>query len=65
MTQISNLNLSDNLIEKVEGLDKLERLQILQLKRNQIGKNGMDDLVGLLQCQNVSSLDVSDNHIED
>lgn len=64
LVDISNLNLSDNLIRKVEGLENLKRLQILQLKRNQIGKNGLDDVIGLLQSPSISSLDLSDNHIE-
>ncbi len=50
MPLISNLNLSDNCIATVEGLSKLTRLQNLQLKRNNIGINGLSDLVGLLEC---------------
>ncbi len=64
MIEISNLNLSDNLIRKVEGLGNLKRLQNLQIKRNQIGKNGLDDVIGLLESPSISSLDISDNHID-
>jgi dynein assembly factor 1 len=52
------------LINKVEGLEKLTKLGILQLKRNQLGKNGIEDVMGLLECPSVSSLDISDNHID-
>jgi len=43
-----NLNLSDNLIEKVQGLSTLTKLSNLQLKRNRIGGAGLDDVRGLL-----------------
>ena len=36
-----NLNLSDNMIEKVTGLEKLTKLSNLQLKRNRIGLDGL------------------------
>lgn len=61
---MSNLNLSDNQISVVEGLGTLTKLQNLQLKRNRIGGNGLDDLKGLLECPSVSALDISDNHID-
>lgn len=64
LVEICNLNLSDNLIRKVEGLGNMKKLQILQLKRNQIGKNGLDDVIGLLESPSISSLDISDNHID-
>jgi dynein assembly factor 1 len=59
------LNLSDNIITKVEGLSNLVKLETLQLKRNRIGKNGLDDVIGLLECPSISVLDISDNFIED
>lgn len=58
------MNLSDNMIEKIEGLSNLKKLQNLQLKRNKIGGDGIDDLVGLLECPSLSSLDISDNKID-
>jgi hypothetical protein len=60
---LSNLNLSDNLIEKVTGLCKLTKLSNLQLKRNKIGIGGIEDVIGLLECQSISALDISDNKI--
>jgi len=59
-----NLNLSDNLIEKVQGISTLTKLSNIQLKRNRIGGAGLDDLRGLLECPSISALDVSDNKIE-
>ena len=51
------------MIQKVEGLDQLTKLQNLQLKSNFIGECGLEDLVGLLDCPSLSSLDISDNKI--
>ena len=64
LTELSNLNLSDNMIERVQGLSKLTKLSNLQLKRNRIGEGGIEDLKGLLECPSISALDVSDNKIE-
>lgn len=65
LTQIVNLNLSDNCIKTVENLGCLKNLQTLQLKRNTIGINGIDDLKGLLEVPQITSLDISDNKISD
>jgi dynein assembly factor 1 len=48
----------------VEGLEKLTNLSNLQLKRNRIGSNGLEDVQGLLACPSISALDISDNKIE-
>jgi len=42
------------------------RLETLQLKRNRICKfnNGLEDLLGLLECPTLTVLDISDNFIE-
>jgi len=40
-------------------------LSNLNLKRNRIGLKGIEDLKGLLECPSISSLDISDNKIED
>lgn len=64
LTDLVNLNLTDNMIEKVTGLGKLHKLSNLQLKRNRIGQDGLEDVVGLLDCPNISALDISDNKIE-
>ena len=64
MVGLTNLNLSNNMISKVEGLKTLDKLQNLQLKSNYIGENGIDDLIGLVECPSLSSLDLSDNKID-
>lgn len=53
------------MIEKVEGLHNNPKLSNIHLKRNRIGAKGLDDLRGLLECPSISSLDISDNKIED
>ena len=62
--ELRNLNLSENLIKKVEGLGSLEVLENLQLKRNRIGKEGIGDVEGLLECPSISCLDISYNMID-
>ena len=62
---MANLNLSDNLISTVEGVSKLERLDMLYLARNRIGRNGLDDLRGVLECPSITTLDLQNNKIED
>lgn len=76
LTDLYALNLSDNIISKVEGLSKLEKLDSLQLKRNRIGRainnsnqeletTQVEDLQGLLECPSICVLDISDNYIDD
>lgn len=60
-----NLNLSDNLITTIEGLENCESLDCLYLARNRVGRNGLDDLRGLLQCPSITTLDLQNNKIED
>ena len=57
-TKLANLNLSDNLISTIEGLGNLESLDMLHLARNRIGRNGLDDLRGVLECPSITTLDV-------
>jgi len=42
----------------------LTRLSNLQLKRNRIGGEDLEDLRGLLECPSISALDISDNAIK-
>ena len=66
LVNLRQLNLTDNLIHKIEGLECLRILETIQLKRNRIGKNGgIEDLLGLLECPSLSVIDISDNFIED
>ena len=65
MSDLRCLNLSDNLITYVSGLGNLVNLDSIQLKRNRIGKNGIEDVIGLLECPSLTVVDLSDNFIED
>ena len=58
------LNLSDNCIERIEGLQGLN-LDTLYLARNRIGHGGLDDIRGLLECPSLTCLDVQNNAIDD
>lgn len=51
------------MIERVQGLLNLTRLSNLLLKNNRIGTDGLRDLMGLLECQSVSCLDIQSNRI--
>lgn len=46
-------------------MDKNITLQNLQIKRNFVGKNGLDDLRGLLEIPSLTTLDISENKITD
>lgn len=65
MEVLAQVNLSDNIITKIEGLSNLKQLETIQLKRNRIGKNGLEDVLGLLECPTLTVIDLSDNFIED
>lgn len=58
MPQLVQLQLSDNMISKIEGLSTLQELDTLYLARNRVGKNGLQDLYGLLECPSISTLDI-------
>ena len=62
---LTNLNLCDNLITTIENLGVCPELDILYLARNRIGRNGLDDLRGLLECPKISTLDLQNNKIDD
>lgn len=57
--------MTDNCIETIENLSKNATLQTLLLKRNSIGKNGLSDLKGLTEIPTLTTLDISDNKIND
>ena len=59
------MNLDDNCITKIENLGELPFLETLQVKRNRIGQNGLDDVRGLLEIKELSVLDIQDNKVED
>ena len=58
LCNLANLNLSDNMISKVENLGGCTNLDMLYLARNRIGRNGLDDLRGLLECPTITTLDL-------
>ena len=57
------LNLSQNLLTKVTGLDKLPNLETLNLAKNNI--RTVEDIEHLAQCAAVTTLDLSGNKLED
>ena len=65
LAELRVLNLSDNMITTIEGLGGCNNLDSLMLGRNRIGKNGLDDLKGLLEAQAIVSLDIQNNNISD
>ena len=63
---LRTLNLSDNMLTRVEGLSCLKMLENLQLKRNRIGRSGgVEEALGLIECPSLTCVDISDNYIED
>jgi len=65
LTDLRTINLTSNFIEKIEGLSQCTMLDTLLLKQNRIGKNGLDDLKGVLEIPSLRVLDIQDNKIED
>lgn len=65
LTKLANLNLSDNLITVIEGLSNCENLDMLYLARNRVGRNGIDDLRGLLECPSITTIDLQNCKIDD
>ena len=57
------LNLSSNQIRKITGLEGLANLESLRISGNFIGKNGIDDVIGLLSASSIKTLDISKNYI--
>lgn len=57
------LNLSENLIHKIENLGDNLNLETLLLSKNRIGAEGISDWVALKDLP-VVSLDISNNHID-
>ena len=53
------------MIQTIEGIDQLSKLETFNVKRNRIGLNGLSDVINLLTCPSISCLDISENKIED
>jgi len=66
LVNLRTLNLSDNMLTRVDGLSCLKMLENLQLKRNRIGRSGgVEEALGLVECPSLTCVDISDNYIED
>lgn len=59
------LDLSKNKISSIEGLSELFTLETLSLSLNYIGKNGVKDVINVLQVPTIKTLDLSKNFITD
>lgn len=64
LSRLHTLQLSDNLIQKIEGLSFCTALDSLYIRNNRIGLGGLDDVVGLLECKNLTCLDIQGNRID-
>lgn len=64
-TRLRTLNLSNCCIRKIEGLRTLEVLDSLYLKQNRIGKDGLDDVIGLLECPSLQCVELHSNCIDE
>jgi dynein assembly factor 1 len=62
--ELWSLNLSENWISVIENLSHLRSLNSLTITKNRIGHGGLRDVLGLKHTT-VSTLDLSDNHIDD
>lgn len=58
MTDLRTLSIADNMVTKIENLQNCDRLVTLYAKGNSIGRGGLDDLMGLLECPSIEVLDV-------
>jgi len=58
MDDLRTLNLADNCIETIEGLQNCKMMCTLYIKGNNIGRNGLSDLMGLLDCQSIEVIDM-------
>jgi dynein assembly factor 1, axonemal len=65
MTDLRTLQLSDNCISKIEGLTMCTKLVTIYLKQNNVGRNGISDLYGLLECPSLEVVDLQANEIHD
>jgi Leucine-rich repeat (LRR) protein len=58
LSNLHTLQLSDNCISSIENLSFNVKLDSLYLKSNRIGRNGVSDLIGLLECPSIACLDI-------
>ena len=65
LSKLHTLQLQDNQICTIEGLQFCVNLDSLYLKNNRIGQNGLSDLMGLLECPSLVCLDIQNNRVAD
>lgn len=69
LVNLSQLNLADNFISEVTGLQNCKKLRVLTLSSNSIGRRNdcknVDAIKGLLQCQTIETLDIKANFLDD
>ena len=65
MVDLRTLQISDNCIKKIEGLSFCTKLVTLYASKNNIGRDGIEDLFGLLECPSLEVVDVQQNEIHD
>jgi hypothetical protein len=63
--ELWSLNLSNNYVERIEGLSACKKLAVLHISRNNIGINGVEDLEELPGLSEVATLDVQENRISE
>jgi len=65
LSKLHTLQLQDNQICTIEGLQFCVNLDSLYLKNNRIGQNGLSDLMGLLEYPSLVCLDIQNNRVAD
>ena len=65
MSNLRNLNLNFNKIQKIENISKILELRTLHLESNEVGTNGISDLLHLVECKKLGVLYLNSNKIED
>jgi len=65
MIDLRTLQVSDNCIQKIEGMAMCTKLITLYMKNNNVGRGGLDDLRGLLECPSIEVVDLQNNEIHD
>ena len=64
LKELWTLSLTENYISKIENLSHLPNLNTLTIDKNNIGCNGLDDIMHLKDTS-ISTLDLKDNKIDD
>jgi len=72
MTELANLNITKNVIYKIDGLENCKKLSNLNISFNKLGKYAEKDnipcvesLLGLISCPSITTLDLQNNYITD